>query len=620
MIRTSLSFVLLILASCTLARADGVLYSGVPETPGDRSVAAFSDLGAWFGFALPDDSRPDLAGAFVGPLLYDEGTWASEAMLRPVVTIDGKTIDLAAAKTSYGSPPGRLLQLFNPEGMRLAFNLFYQDASQVVVQVEVYSSSMQTRSLRIDWEVDADALANTGLEILAPPLDVQIGPRESRRTEAHIALDRAVVRYDRRESDEARRKRWNLYLRKTATGERPDHPRSVLARKALTTLVSNWRSPRGNLSADGLFPSSSASYFNGFWAWDSWKHAAAIARFDTHLAKQQIRTMYEHQDERGMIADVVYVDSSEDNWRNTKPPLSAWAMNEILNYGLDDGFLGEMYPQLVRYHEWWYQDRDHDDDGLAEYGSTDGTLIAAKWESGMDNAVRFDNTELLRNSDEAWSMDQESVDLNAYLYFEKTLLAEFAELLGIEEDAVRWTTEAESLAEKIRTEMYDEERGWFSDVSIDGQHFVETEGPEGWIPLWAGVATPEQAARVRDRMMDPDKFRTHVPLPTVSRDNPEFSDGYWRGLVWIDQVYFGIEGLRRYGFENEAMDLAGQVLANLEGATVPGEPLRENYDPLTGEGRNAEHFSWTAAHLLMLVLDLRNSAEPQSDQQSADGS
>ena len=121
-------------------------------------------------------------------------------------------------------------------------------------------------------------------------------------------------------------------------------------------------------------------------------------------------------------------------------------------------------------------------------------------------------------------------------------------------------------------------------------------------------------------MIDPGKFRTHVPLPTVSRDNPEFSDGYWRGLVWIDQVYFGIEGLRRYGFESEAMDLAGQVIANLEGATTPGEPLRENYHPLTGEGRNAEHFSWTAAHLLMLVLDLRSSAEPQSDQRSADGS
>ncbi|WP_318348342.1 hypothetical protein [Aquipluma nitroreducens] len=30
--------------------------------------------------------------------------------------------------------------------------------------------------------------------------------------------------------------------------------------------------------------------------------------------------------------------------------------------------------------------------------------------------------------------------------------------------------------------------------------------------------------------------------------------------------------------------------------------IRENYHPLTGEGLNAIHFSWSAAHLLLLLL------------------
>lgn len=369
------------------------------------------------------------------------------------------------------------------------------------------------------------------------------------------------------------------------------------------TLVSNWRSPRGNLTHDGLFPSSAVSYFNGFWAWDSWKHAAALARFDTQLAKQQVRAMYAHQNEQGMIADVVYVDSTEDNWRDTKPPLSGWAIQTIFEIDRDFSFVKEMYPRLVNYHEWWYRERDHDGDGLAEYGSTDGTLIAAKWESGMDNAVRFDDTALLKNGDKAWSMNQESVDLNAYLYREKRALAELATALELPEDARRWEAERKALGDKIRSSMFDDERGWFSDVSIDGKRFLNAEGPEGWIPLWAGLATPEQAARVRERMLDPDRFRTFAPLPTVSRDNAEFSDGYWRGLVWIDQAWFGIEGLRRYGFEDDAEALAAQLLQNLRGAVVPGVPLRENYHPLTGEGRNASHFSWTAAHLLMIAMD-----------------
>lgn len=70
--------------------------------------------------------------------------------------------------------------------------------------------------------------------------------------------------------------------------------------------------------------------------------------------------------------------------------------------------------------------RDHDGDGLCEFGSTDGSLIAAKWESGMDNAIRFDDSKILKNSEGAFSLNQESVDLNAYLYAEKEYLSKLA--------------------------------------------------------------------------------------------------------------------------------------------------------------------------------------------------
>ena len=94
-----------------------------------------------------------------------------------------------------------------------------------------------------------------------------------------------------------------------------------------------------------------------------------------------------------------------------------------------------------------------------------------------------------------------------------------------------------------------------------------------------------------------------VPESPDDRSVAAFSDlGAW----------FGIEGLRRYEYEEDAQVLAEQLFENLDGVTEPGVPLRENYHPLTGEGRNAEHFSWTAAHLLMLALDFSLAAEPQS--------
>ena len=43
----------------------------------------------------------------------------------------------------------------------------------------------------------------------------------------------------------------------------------------------------------------------------------------------------------------------------------------------DTAFVEEMYPQLLHYYHWWYLDRDHDSNGICEFGSVDGTIEAA---------------------------------------------------------------------------------------------------------------------------------------------------------------------------------------------------------------------------------------------------
>jgi putative isomerase len=101
--------------------------------------------------------------------------------------------------------------------------------------------------------------------------------------------------------------------------------------------------------------------------------------------------------------------------------------------------------------------------------------------------------------------------------------------------------------------------------------------------------------------MDPHMFNTVMPFPTVSADNPRYSpDKYWRGPVWLDQAYFAIEGLRRYGFADDAGYMARKLLYAAEGLTGDG-PIRENYNPETGAGLNAANFSWSAACFYLLV-------------------
>ena len=46
-----------------------------------------------------------------------------------------------------------------------------------------------------------------------------------------------------------------------------------------------------------------------------------------------------------------------------------------------------------------------------------------------------------------------------------------------------------------------------------------------------------------------------------------------------------------------------KLLKNGEGILEKGAPLRENYHPVTGEGLNARHFSWSAAHILLMLKE-----------------
>jgi putative isomerase len=208
---------------------------------------------------------------------------------------------------------------------------------------------------------------------------------------------------------------------------------------------------------------------------------------------------------------------------------------------------------------------------------------------------------MLRNNNEAFSLNQESVDLNSYLYAEKIYLSKIAEVLGLKDEANIYAGEADILKGKIQDNFYDKKSGYFFDISIDKKKYIPVYGPEGWIPLWAMAVSQAQAESVEKIIFDSDKFKTTVPFPTVSADNPKLDvKGYWRGPVWLDQAYFGIVGLRNYGFVRDARRLTERTFKNLEGYIKSDKPIRENYNPLTGEGLKANNFSWSAAHLLLM--------------------
>lgn len=630
-------------------------YKGNPANATDRNSLAFSDKGAWFAFGFLD--TPNTQAGFSGPFLMTEqnGVWLSPSFVSLQLTDESKNevINWKNTLVNQNSYNSHLEQQFQNAKVNVKQQLVYLSGHSALQKTSItnktgktitlypsYNASLFLNDLKLSDEnktlkiVSSKSTAigyiqflnsNPAIEITKEGYKAQtekltLKPNETK----DIVVSQTYIfpQYSwQKEKETIAKTTFNTLLNNTQKEKEnllaqliakkkaiyKDNIYSDLIAKLELTLQNNTRIAAEGLKHGGLFPSYNYEWFHGFWAWDSWKHAAAVANYDTELAKNQMRALFDYQEPNGFIPDCVYRNNliEENNYRNTKAPLAAWAIWQIYEKTKDAAFLKEFYPKLKLYHNWWYKERDHDQDGLCEFGSTDGTLIAGKWESGMDNAVRFDDSKILKNGEKAFSLDQESVDLNSFLYAEKNYLSKMAQVLKLTKESKDWQDASTALKTKIQTQFWDASTGWFYDTTIDGKSLIKIMGCEGYLPIWAEVATPEQTKLMKENMLNPAIFNTFVPLPTLAANHPKFKPegGYWRGPIWLDQSYFGINGLEKYGYTNEANQLAHKLIHNADGVLGKGTSIRENYQPLTGKGLEAYNFSWSAAHYLMLILN-----------------
>ena len=619
-----------------------------------RTPLSYSDEGSWacYGFS-PDSGRtPGFAGPFM--LTHDNGQLLGRNISGLVIEMEDGTIlnTSNAIKVLENQKPQGLYQAVIGEKISCESSLHFVDKNHTIITYTVSNLTDSTLTVlpRLigNIEVDSTQFKSNSRNIVVNPKGskgyLRIAPEHfnfrnvvvsenafvyTMKASTIAPNNRIQIRIlhqvhfqgqnipmpifeDAADAEEKEIKQWNTMLDPWIEKYADHTDYQNLVAKCMMTLQGNWRSAEGEYKHAGLFPSHHQSWFNGFWAWDSWKHSAALAMYHPELAKDQVRTMFDHQNLEGMVPDCIFrnQESEAHNYRNTKPPLATWAVKEIYDQTGDVDFVAEMMPKLLLYHNWWNKRRNYVESDLFSYGSEDATMVAAKWESGMDNACRFDGaiSEMYRPQKHG-RMRINSVDLNCYLWWEEQQLDELLKetSLGKEFKVTHFFSEPPV---EVFWEKHDH---YFFDVQTKSNYIpahIEVYGPEGWSPLFTKACSQEQADHVVEKMMDPAMFNTHVPFPTLSADHKDFSPerGYWRGPVWIDQAYFAIKGMRNYGFDKEANEMTIKLLENCDGILGSDKPLRENYNPLTGDGLNAKHFSWTAACILLLLEDLSPEA------------
>ncbi len=202
------------------------------------------------------------------------------------------------------------------------------------------------------------------------------------------------------------------------------------------------------------------------------------------------------------------------------------------------------------------------------------------------------------------------VCLNNLLYKTENDLAEMAELLGRTADAAQWKARAAERREKMQEYFWDASKGLFFDYDIVTHKRSSYVYATTFYPLWTGSATDEEARAVEKNLQ---LFEKRGGIVTSLLDSSAQWD-YPYG--WAPLNLFAIEGLRRYGYTEDANRVSEKFLSMIFDNFRSDHTIREKYDVVerssrthigTGYAQNETGFGWTNA----VLLELLHAAPPE---------
>lgn len=180
-------------------------------------------------------------------------------------------------------------------------------------------------------------------------------------------------------------------------------------------------------------------------------------------------------------------------------------------------------------------------EGMSRYFDISYLEMQVSCESGWDHSTRCDDR---------W-LSHLPVDLNALLYQCECDLQELATLAGEDARAYHWAQRAALRAARFSDLFWDEAQGFYFDRDYVAGVLHPTPTLAGFYPLWAGLATPEQAQRVVEqwlpRFMQPGGVVTAL-------DAQEGRQWAWPN-GWAPLQWLVAEALDRYGYGEQAQQL-----------------------------------------------------------------
>jgi hypothetical protein len=210
-----------------------------------------------------------------------------------------------------------------------------------------------------------------------------------------------------------------------------------------------------------------------------------------------------------------------------------------------------------------------------------------------------------------------NIFLNCLMYKELLAVAYLAQSLHLAPAiAQQYQQQADALKAAIQKNCWDERDGYFYSVDLNlrpitnqpgnymGSRFVlhkghprdydcliqRLEGWSGFMAMWAGIATPEQAKRMVEEHLDnPKTLGAPFGIRSLSKMEKMYglyasgNPSNWDGPIWGISNYLVFRGLVQYGFTNEAREMADKTITLFGRDFQTAGALHEYYNPDTGD-------------------------------------
>lgn len=364
------------------------------------------------------------------------------------------------------------------------------------------------------------------------------------------------------------------------------------ARQHYTAML---REPEGLLTHPFLVPGS--VYHNSLWDWDSWLTGIALTQIaeddTTRWQSGCVLNFLNRVDEIGRVPVVIFPDTDTNRqWPGItnvhKPCLAQHAAFIIRENNGDAAWIREQFTALTKFID-YYRNYCRHENGL--YFWQDDRAI------GVDN----DPCTFFRPA-----RSSGSIFLNCLMVKELEAVCYIGNCL--KQDTAVYAAEREHLIDAVQRLCWDEKDGFYYSVDlnllpVNAESAMHRGAPRNWdcliqrigcwsgfLAMWAGIATPAQAHRmVTENLTDPNSFWASYGVRTLSKYEKMYqvvasgNPSCWLGPVWGISNYMTFRGLLRYGYTEEAKQLADRTIAMFYRDLERSGTLHEYYDPETGD-------------------------------------